>query len=67
MEAFFGVGSLLVSVVAIIGLVVNLIRKKKVTKWTITAASSFAIFYRLSIYNSPLTENKYTYRVDINR
>ena len=44
MEAFFGVGSLLVSVVAIIGLVVNLIRKKKVTKWTITAASSFAIF-----------------------
>lgn len=44
MEAFFGFGSLLVSVVAIIGLVVNLIRKKKVKKWAITAASSFAIF-----------------------
>ena len=44
MEAFFGFGSLLVLVVAIIGLVVNLIRKKKVKKWAITAASSFAIF-----------------------
>nr|WP_253200565.1 Ltp family lipoprotein [Clostridium sp. CF012] len=44
MEAFFGFGSLLVTVVAIIGLVVCLIRKKKVKKWAITAASSFVIF-----------------------
>jgi hypothetical protein len=59
MEAFFGFGSLLVSVVAIIGLVVNLIRKKKVKKWAITAASSFAIFVVLvslpTETNTPIT------------
>ena len=44
MEAFFGLGSLFVLVVAIIGLAVNVIREKKVKKWAITAASSFAIF-----------------------